>query len=192
VLLLDRQELVHLGFETLLLDRDWVEVLLTAFVLDAATVLARRYRPHLAVVDTRLGNASPREACTRLQRASPRTRVLLMSSDSREDLAVVPGAAGFVPKNWSAQAIAHAVHAVGRGVAVFGSPVAEPRLLTDRETEVVRRMAAGDTNREIAVALQISPHTVKDHVKVVYRKLNARNRAEATMRAERLALLPRT
>ena len=61
--------------------------------------------------------------------------------------------------------------------------------LSEREREVLALMAAGSTNPEIAAALHLSPHTVKEHTSSVYRKLGVRNRIEAVQRAQRLGLL---
>jgi two-component system response regulator DesR len=62
-------------------------------------------------------------------------------------------------------------------------------LLSRRERDVLDLIAAGSTNREIAAALYLSPHTVKEHTSALYRKLQARNRAEAVQRAQRIGLL---
>ena len=60
--------------------------------------------------------------------------------------------------------------------------------MTDREAEILGLIAGGATNREIAAALYLSPHTVKEHTSTLYRKLGARNRADAVRRAQRLGL----
>jgi two-component system response regulator DesR len=79
---------------------------------------------------------------------------------------------------------------VGLGMTVFAPEADQPAsLLTAREHEVLEMIAAGETNREIAERLYLSPHTVKDHTSAVYRKVKARNRAEAILRAQRLGLL---
>jgi ATP/maltotriose-dependent transcriptional regulator MalT len=62
-------------------------------------------------------------------------------------------------------------------------------LLSQREREVLALIATGSTNREIAAQLYLSPHTVKEHTSALYRKLKARNRAEAVQRAQRIGLL---
>jgi two-component system response regulator DesR len=100
------------------------------------------------------------------------------------------GASGFVPKGWGARDIAGAARMVGLGMTVF-APESEqpPNLLTEREREVLEMIAGGSTNREIADRLFLSPHTVKDHTSALYRKMKARNRAEAILRAQRLGLL---
>ena len=78
---------------------------------------------------------------------------------------------------------------VARGMTVF-EPSSEPADmgLSTREREVLELIADGATNREIADALFLSPHTVKEYTSSLYRKLNVRNRAEAASRAEQLGL----
>jgi two-component system response regulator DesR len=61
--------------------------------------------------------------------------------------------------------------------------------LTPREQEVLELVATGATNREIAAELHLSPHTVKEHASALYKKLEARNRADAVLRAQRLGIL---
>ena len=76
------------------------------------------------------------------------------------------------------------------GESVFGGRPDKPEApLTSREREVLTLMARGSTNREIADALHLSPHTVKEHTVSLYRTLEVRNRAEAVARAERLGLV---
>jgi two-component system response regulator DesR len=99
------------------------------------------------------------------------------------------GAAGFVSKDWSAPEIARLVRMAGDGMDVFkDSPGSDAPRLTDREREILGLIAEGATNREIAEALFLSPHTIKEHTSTLYRKLGARNRADAVQRAQRLGL----
>jgi two-component system response regulator DesR len=81
---------------------------------------------------------------------------------------------------------------VGLGMSMFDPEAAadpgEP-VLTERETVVLKLIATGATNREIAADLHLSPHTVKEHASALYRKLEARNRADAVLRAQRLGIL---
>jgi two-component system response regulator DesR len=100
------------------------------------------------------------------------------------------GASGFVSKDWEAKDVARAVRAVGMGQTMFAPASQLPApLLSEREREVLDLIAAGSTNREIASTLYLSPHTVKEHTSALYRKLGARNRAEAVQRAQRVGLL---
>jgi two-component system response regulator DesR len=194
VLVVDDHDVVHWGFRLMLGELDWVERCLSARTGDEALGLTRRYAPDVALVDLFLGEESGPDVCERLRSERPDLRVLLISGAGRISAATARacGASGFVPKDWPAADIARAVRMVALGMALFEPPPAEgaggPQL-TGREREVLERVAAGATNREIAAELHLSPHTIKEHTSAVYRKLSVRNRAEAVQRAQRLGLL---
>lgn len=191
VLVVDDHEVVHWGFRLLLTEQPWVERCLTALDGDQARELARRYEPHVALVDLFVGEESGAEMCEALRRESPGTRVLLISGAGwiSPQAAKAAGASGFVSKDWGADEVAAAVRAVGSGRTVFAAAREQPRSpLSPREREVLGLLATGATNREIAERLHLSPHTVKEHTSSLYRKLEVRNRAEAVRRAERLGL----
>jgi DNA-binding NarL/FixJ family response regulator len=192
VLVVDDHEVVHWGLRVLLTHEPWVQRYLATDEPAKAIELARRYEPHVALVDVFLGEASGIDLCTELCAASPVTRVLLMSGVGRitSTAARRVGAFGFVPKNWSIRDMARAARMVALGMTVF-PPTEHPRpnTLTDREWEVLKLIAEGSTNKEIATRLYISHHTVKDHTRTLYRRLEARNRAEAIQRAQRMGLL---
>jgi DNA-binding NarL/FixJ family response regulator len=192
VLVVDDHEVIHFGFQTLLAGEPWVDRFLSAQTGDNAVELARRHRPHVALVDLLLGEESGADLTGRLLEVSPATRVLLMSGAGRisNQSARAAGAFGFVPKEWSARDLAHAARMVGLGMELFATEPAEPRdPLSPREREVLLMIAGGATNKEIAERLFLSPHTVKDHTSALYRKLGVRNRAEAILRAQRLGLV---
>jgi two-component system response regulator DesR len=191
VLIVDDHEVVHWGFRLLLTEQSWVERCLTARNGEEARELARRYEPHVALVDLFVGEESGAEMCEALRRESPTTRVLLISGAGwiSPQAAKAAGASGFVSKDWGADDVAAAVRAVGNGRTVFAAAKEQPRApLSPRERDVLGLLVTGATNREIAVQLHLSPHTVKEHTSSVYRKLEVRNRAEAVQRAERLGL----
>jgi DNA-binding NarL/FixJ family response regulator len=191
ILVVDDHDVVHWGFRLLLTEQPWVERCLSARSASEALELARRYEPHVALVDLFVGESSGAELCELLRREVPRTRVLLISGAGwiSPHAARAAGASGFVSKDWSADDITMAVRMVGKGMTVFAPRSDQPAApLSDREREVLDLMASGSTNREIADRLYLSPHTVKEHTSSVYRKLNVRNRAEAVQRAERLGL----
>lgn len=191
VLIVDDHEVVHWGFRLLLTEQPWVERCLTALDGEQARKLARRYEPHVALVDLFIGDESGAEMCEALRRESPTTRVLLISGAGwiSPQAAKAAGASGFVSKDWGADEVAAAVRAVGNGRTVFAAAKEQPRApLSPREREVLGLLATGATNREIAAQLHLSPHTVKEHTSGLYRKLEVRNRAEAVQRAERLGL----
>jgi two-component system response regulator DesR len=192
VLVVDDHEVVHWGFRLLLTSEPWVQRCFVAHDPDEALSLARRYEPHVAIIDLFLGSESGAELCERLRQVSPITQVLLMSGVGRITIssARTVGAHGFVPKHWGAKDIAGAARMVALGMTVF-TPLQQqaPNLLSDREWEVLQLISEGATNREIAARLFLSPHTVKDHTRTLYRKMHARNRAEAILRAQRMGLV---
>ena len=191
VLVVDDHDVVHWGFRLLLTEQPWVERCLSASNGEEALELARRYDPHVALVDLFLGEESGAEVCEAIRRESPTTRVLLISGAGwiSPQAAKAAGASGFVSKDWSADDVAAAVRMVGKGMTVFAPRAEQPAApLSDRERKVLTLMATGATNKEIAQRLFLSPHTVKEHTSALYRKLNVRNRAEAVQRAERLGL----
>jgi DNA-binding NarL/FixJ family response regulator len=192
VLVVDDHEVIHWGLRVMLTHESWVQRYLATDDADKAIELARRYEPHVALVDVCLGEASGTDLCTRLSSASPITRVLLMSGIGRitSTTARSVGAYGFVPKNWSVRDLAGAARMVGLGMTVFApTEHTSPNTLSNREWEVLRLIAEGATNKEIATELYLSPHTVKDHTRTLYRRLGARNRADAIQRAQRMGLL---
>jgi DNA-binding NarL/FixJ family response regulator len=191
VIVVDDHDVVHWGFRLLLTEQPWVERCLSARTNEEALELTGRYRPDVALVDLFIGKDSGAELCEALRRESPRTRVLLVSGAGwiSPQAAKAAGAAGFVPKDWSADDITKAVRMVGKGMTVFAQRSEQPAtMLSERERQVLALMASGATNPEIAEQLFLSPHTVKEHTSALYRKLEVRNRAEAVRRAERLGL----
>jgi DNA-binding NarL/FixJ family response regulator len=183
---------VHWGFRLKLSRERWVRRCLGARNGEEAIALTRRYEPNVALVDLRLAEESGVDVCQKIRDVSPSTKVLLMSGSGRiaSSTARSVGASGFVPKAWPTAQILKAVHAVGLGSTLFApAPHLGASELTAREREVLDLLAEGATNREIAGRVHLSPHTVKEHVSSLYRKLDVRNRAEAVHRAQRLGLL---
>jgi DNA-binding NarL/FixJ family response regulator len=191
VLVVDDHEVVQWGFRLMLGSQPWVERCLGARNGSEACELAARYEPHVAVVDLFVGAESGSDICERLLERSPAIKVLLISGAGRisPEAARAAGAHGFIPKDMGAPDVARAVRMVSLGMSVF-QPADEraDSQLSRREREVLALIAAGSTNREIAATLFLSPHTVKGHTSSLYRKLDARNRAEAVQRAQRLGL----
>jgi two-component system response regulator DesR len=196
VLVVDDHDVVHWGFRLMLSELPWVERCISARTGEEAVALARRHNPDVALVDLFVGEESGPEICERLHLARRGLRVLLISGAGRisTEAARACGATGFVPKDWPAADIARAVRMVGLGMSMF-EPGAEEEpaptgpALSAREQEVLELVATGATNREIASQLHLSPHTVKEHTSALYRKLEARNRADAVLRAQRLGIL---
>ena len=192
VLVVDDHDVVHWGFRVLLGEQPWVQRCLAARTGAEALALLDGFKPHVALVDLFLVGESGADVCDSIRKASPSTRVLLISGAGRMSPAAAraAGASGFVSKDLEAREVVRAVRMVGMGMTMFAPTAEQPApLLTEREREVLDLIAAGSTNREIAERLFLSPHTVKEHTSVLYRKLHARNRAEAVQRAQRVGLL---
>jgi two-component system response regulator DesR len=191
VLVVDDHDVVQWGFRLLLAEQPWIERCVGATTASDALALARRYDPHVALVDLFVGDESGAEICEAVRRASPATRVLLISGVGRISprAAKLAGASGFVSKDWAAQDVARAVRMVGLGMTLFTPQQDVPaNALSEREREILELIATGATNREIAERLFLSPHTVKEHTSALYRKLGVRNRAQAVQRAQRIGL----
>jgi DNA-binding NarL/FixJ family response regulator len=205
VLVVDDHDIVHWGMRLVLVQQDWVERCIPSTTGDEAEDRARRYAPHVALVDLFVGDESGTDIAQRIRAAHPATRVLLVSGAGRisATAARAAGAAGFVTKDRSAADIVEAIRRIGAGEDVFDAQTRRSaaaaadrgpgrpahQRLTAREREVLGLVAAGLTNAEIAAELQLSPNTVKEHASSMFRKLGARNRADAIVRAQRLGVL---
>lgn len=192
VLVVDDHDVVHWGFRLLLDRQSWVERCDGATGLKESVETAARLRPDVALVDLLLGADSGAEACAEIRRVSPATRVLLISGTGRlsPSVARAAGAAGFISKDWNAADVVKAVRLVALGSEVFTENSAGDTVgLSEREGEVLRLIATGATNREIAAALFLSLNTVKEYTSTIYRKLGVKNRAEAVRSAQGLGLI---
>jgi len=158
-----------------------------------AVELYRKHRPDLALLDLRMPIHSGNESIELIRREFPDARILILTAFSGdEDIhrALAAGAQGYVLKSATGDGLVPAIRAVAAGerwvprdvatrLAVRGSY--EP--LTAREIQVLKETARGKANKEIAAALEISEHTVKDHLKNILAKLNASDRTEAVTAA---------
>lgn len=201
VLLADDQPVVRAGVARILSPADGFEVV--AECADGSEVAAAvaEHAPDLVLMDIRMPVVDGVEATRLLRRAPDAPPVLVLTTFDEDEVlwgAVEAGAAGFVLKDATADDLIAAARAVAGGGAWFGSAVT-PRLLeayrrrvvptrrqrgrlaqlSGRETEVLRRMARGQTNREIADDLHLSEATVKSHVGSIFTRLDVRDRAAA-------------
>jgi two-component system response regulator DesR len=192
VLVVDDHDVVHWGFRLLLSGQPWVERCVSARTAAEALALTKTFKPHVALVDLFLDDEYGADLSRALRDVSPSTRVLLISGAGRMAPAAAraAGASGFVSKDSDARDVVEAVRTVSFGMTTFPPKSDQPEpVLTEREREVLDLIAAGSTNKEIAERLFLSPYTVKEHTSVLYRKLGARNRADAVQRAQRIGLL---
>jgi two-component system response regulator DesR len=192
ILVVDDHDIVHWGMRLVLVQQDWVERCVPATTGAEAVERARRYQPHVALVDLFVGDESGTDIARQIRLVQPSTRVLLLSGAGRisASAARAAGATGFVTKDRSAAEIVDSIRRIARGADIFDAPAPSLRTqLTDRERQVLELVARGLTNAEIATALQLSPNTIKEHASTIFRKLGARNRADAVQRGQRLGVL---
>lgn len=192
VLLLDDEEIVHLGFRLLLSNERWVERCVTARNADSALEIARRVEPDVVLIDTGALDREPAVFCRALRNGSKGTHVLLLTHADVIPQSTVraAGALGFISRGWSASDLLQAIHQASIGLPVEPCRVRGTALLSARQQEILQLIAEGATNEEIALRLYLSPHTVKQHTSALYRKLGARNRTHAVQAARCRGLIP--
>ncbi|OKJ22244.1 response regulator [Streptomyces sp. CB01580] len=176
---------------------------------DTAVELALSARPDVALMDVRMPGIGGLAATAAITERSPATRVLVLTTFGLDDYlfaALRAGAAGFLLKDAEPERVIDAVRVVHGGAALLDpamtrtlidrftdgpGPLDAARLdlLTPRETEVLRQVARGLSNAEIAAVLRVSPPTVKDHVSVLLGKLGVRDRVQATIAAYETGLI---
>jgi DNA-binding NarL/FixJ family response regulator len=210
VAVVDDQELFRRGLTMLLQVEDDIEVVGEAGDGVAATELAASAVPDVILMDVRMPKRSGIEACVAIKDVAPTAQIIMLTvSDEEADLydAVKNGASGYLLKDSSIDEVAQAVRVVADGQSLISPSMAiklldefkqmsrsdrqqvpTPRL-TERELEVLKLVAQGLNNREIAKQLFISENTVKNHVRNILEKLQLHSRMEAVMYAVREKLL---
>ncbi|WP_433214030.1 response regulator [Dactylosporangium sp. CS-047395] len=207
VLLADDQRVVREGLALVLGLLPDVEVVGAAGDGAEAVELAVRLRPDIVLMDLRMPRCDGVEATRRLRQRAPEVRVVVLTtySDDRSMLeALRAGAKGYLTKEAGGEEIRAALQRVlDDGAALDPAvqhhvlnaltqppPVKADELLTPREVEVLRLIAAGLSNGEIAARLFISEGTVKSHVNHLLAKIGGRDRAQAVAYAYRNGLAP--
>jgi prevent-host-death family protein len=213
VLIADDQALVRAGFRLILEAQPGIEVVAEAADGDAAVRLTRRSRPDVVLMDVRMPSLDGLEATRRIlgeavgeaAGAGQPPRILILTTFDLDEYvyaALRSGASGFLLKDVSPEQLVAAVRTVAVGDALLApsitrrlieryvQPPAAPSgsiealgSLTPRETEVLRLVARGMSNAEIADMLVVSEATAKTHVAAILGKLDLRNRAQAVVLA---------
>ena len=204
VFIADDQLLVRQGIRRLLeLDR---EIEIAGEAEDGAQTIALvpQSRPDVLLLDVRMPKKSGVDVLRELgaAHALPPTLILTTFEDSTVVLeGIRAGARGFMLKDVSYEQLIHAIHAIAAGETLFQPAITQrllrsvaavstpPSDLTDREREVVRLMAGGYSNKEIAHALGTAEGTVKNHVSNILSKLGVRDRTRAVLKALESGLL---
>jgi DNA-binding NarL/FixJ family response regulator len=198
VAIADDQRVIRDGLSTLVGLIADIEVVGTASDGAEAVSLAEGARPDVLLMDLRMPELDGTEATRRIRASLPDTQVLVLTTYADDESlfpALQAGARGYLTKDASAEEIERAIRAVAAGhthldpaiqqrlvaAVVDAAPTegAPPDDLTSRELEVLRLIAAGLSNPEIATALFVSSATVKTHVNHIFAKTGARDRAQA-------------
>jgi DNA-binding NarL/FixJ family response regulator len=212
VLIADDQALFRRGLYVVLGTEDGIEVVAEAENGEEAIEKARDLAPDVVLMDVRMPKVNGIDAARTIRAEVPTTKILMLTvSDEEDDLyeAIKAGANGYLLKEISVEEVAEAIRAVTQGQSLISPSMASKLLnefnalvkraeekqqfpapaLTTREVEVLRLVAKGMSNREIAEELYISENTVKNHVRNILEKLHLHNRMEAVIYAVRERLL---
>jgi DNA-binding NarL/FixJ family response regulator len=198
VLIADDQRAVREGLAMLVGLTDDIQVIGTAATGLEAVHLATELQPDVVLMDLRMPEMEGAEATRAIRAAQPETHVLVLTTYADDDSlfpALQAGAHGYLTKDASAEEIERAIRAVANGhthldpaiqqrliaaaLTATGRESTLPDELTAREVEVLKLIAAGLSNTEIAAALVVSAATVKTHINHVFQKTGARDRAQA-------------
>jgi DNA-binding NarL/FixJ family response regulator len=204
VLVVDDQRLVREGIASLLDLQPGISVVGMAADGAEAVEQAIALAPDVVLMDVRMPGMDGVEAVTTLRRQAPDCRVVMLTTFDDEEYVVRTlraGAAGYLLKDLPAAELADAVRLAHAGVtqlhhaaarrmaAALSTHPASTDVLTGRETEVLRLVAAGATNREIAARLFLSEGTVKNHLSRILSRLGLRDRTQAAIYARDHGLL---
>jgi DNA-binding NarL/FixJ family response regulator len=212
VVICDDHALFRRGLSMVLEAEDGIEVVGEAEDGEAVVRTVEELAPDVVLMDVRMPKLSGIEATRAIAEAAPTTRIVMLTvSDEEEDLyeAIKAGAAGYLLKEISIEEVAEAIRSVVSGQSLITPSMASKLLaefsnlskkaearqavptpqLTSRELEVLKLVAQGMSNKEIAAELYISENTVKNHVRNILEKLHLHSRMEAVVYAVREKIL---
>jgi DNA-binding NarL/FixJ family response regulator len=212
VLVVDDHALFRRGLQMVLEQEPDIEVVGEASDGTEAVEVAAETLPDIVLMDVRMPKRGGIDACTAIHDVAPSTKIIMLTiSDEEADLydAIKAGAMGYLLKEISIEEVASAIRAVYGGQSLISPSMASKLLtefasmvkktderqqvpaprLTDREMEVLKLVAKGLNNRDIAKQLFISENTVKNHIRNILEKLQLHSRMEAVVYAVREKLL---
>ncbi|MBG7605566.1 MAG: response regulator transcription factor [Actinobacteria bacterium] len=203
VMLVDDQEMVRVGFRMILEAESDLSIVGEAADGAAAIEIAKRAKPDVILMDVRMPRVDGIEACAAIRDQHPSTMVMMLTTFDLDDYvhaALRAGASGFMLKDAPAEQLVEAIRVIARGDALLAPSVTRALIdeiarlpdtsvdsfpgvgeLTERELDVIKLMARGESNREIADDLFVGEATVKTHVGRILAKLGARDRVQAVV-----------
>ncbi|WP_050615623.1 response regulator [Bacillus testis] len=199
ILIADDHPIVRRGLVAFLRTIEEFEIAAEAENGQAAVEMEKRFAPDVVVMDVNMPVQNGIEATEEIMRRNPQAKILMLTSFSEENL-VIPaleaGASGYLLKENDPQIIADAIIALAKGEQTLdqkitrhvlahmqGKSKQQRPLLTAREKEVLKEIAAGKSNKEISADLHISEKTVKTHVSNLLSKLQLQDRTQAAIYA---------
>jgi DNA-binding NarL/FixJ family response regulator len=211
VLIADDEDLMRAGLVELLSSDAGIQVVGEASTGREAIHTAVRLRPDVVLMDIRMPDLDGIAATAELARVAPDSKILILTTFEEEDYifrSLQAGASGFLLKRTRPEDLIAAVHTVALGDSLLspsvtrlvvdriakypiGATAGEHEIegLTPRELEVLRLVARGLSNREIAAALTVEESTIRTHVKRILMKLQVRDRVQAVIRAYEAGLI---
>ena len=190
LLLVDDHFIVRMGLAGSLNQEPDMQVIAEAADAAEALALFTKHLPDVTLMDGRLPDLHGTEAIARIRITAPEAHVILLSIDETEEdiaRALAAGVQGYLPKSIARAELLAAIRAVHRGETYFPEAIAqrivardERTALSERELEVLRLVAQGLANKQIAAALGIAEITAKIHVSRILEKLGAPDRTRAT------------
>jgi DNA-binding NarL/FixJ family response regulator len=205
VVVLEDHEMVASALEAALDHDPRLEVVGTAGQLDAALALVEAHQPDVLLTDLRLDGTEVAAELPRFRQAAPSLRILVVTGWATERTlfdSLDHGADGFLAKSQALDELVDAVVRVALGETVVAPPLLPALVrrtsarggrdraeLTPRELQVLRLLAQGAGTQEMASQLQVSPNTIRNHVRALLQKLGAGTRLEAVTIARRMDLI---
>jgi two-component system response regulator DevR len=206
IVIVDDHEIVRRGISAILQGDAEFQVVGEARDGQEALRVVRETQPDVALVDVRLPEVSGIELCYRIQHEVPQTQVLILTGYLDSNVVrecIRAGAGGYVLKDVASTDLRRSIRELMQGASPVdpraarmmihwlreGPEADKPDHFTLREIDILRLIAEGLTNREVAERLCLSENTVKTYVQGLYQKLDAHNRIEAVMRATKWGLL---
>jgi len=199
LLLVDDSEVVRVGLSAVLGQEPDIELVGQAATSGEAMALATRLNPDLALMDVRIPEEGGIEAGRRILEQLPNTRVLFLSAFADDELvraAILIGAQGYLLKEIDSRSLIDSIKRVAAGESIVdaglrsgvldwvmrsvpSAETSERSPLTPQEQRIVALVAEGKTNKEIAVAMDLSPKTVKNYLHNIFEKLSIKRRSQA-------------
>jgi len=210
IILADDHRIFRKGLKSLLSERENIEVLAEADNGDEALEAARKYKPEIVLMDIAMPKMDGIEATRQIRERLPDTEVVILSMHAKKayiDQVLKAGAKGYVLKDSDEENLLSAINTVHNGGYYLDSPIADQVLsdyfrgkskrelkkqsdpLSEREREVLRLLAEGHSNQEVADTLYISRKTVENHRANIVRKTGAQGQVGLTKYAARIGLI---